>query len=230
MATENCTKKNYSDIFIKSLSFWQHLTQYQKEMICDSTITKKYSKGDSLHSGEDNCMGIIFVKKGQLRTYMLSEDGREITLYRLYDNDICILSASCVLEAITFDVFVEATKDCEVVLINSKTFYKLVEENIYVEAFAYKLTTARFSSVMWAMQQILFMGVDKRLAIFLKEEINNSGIYKIKMTHEEIAKYIGTAREVVSRMLKYFSDENIVTLSRGAIDVIDNQKLFLLCK
>ena len=151
-----------------------------------------------------------------------------MTLYRLFPGDICILSASCVLEAITFDVFIDAEEDTDVLLINSAVFHQIAEQNIYVKCFGYELATTRFSDVMWAMQQILFMGADKRLAIFLSDEIAKTGSDRIKMTHEQIARYMGTAREVVSRMLKYFAGEGIVALSRGEIRIVDKEKLHKL--
>ena len=156
---------------------------------------------------------------------MLSEEGRDVTLYRLFSGDICILSASCVLDAITFDVFIDAEEDTDVLLISSAAFHQIAEENIYVKCFGYELATTRFSDVMWAMQQILFMGVDKRLAIFLWDETAKTGSNSIKMTHEQIARYMGSAREVVSRMLKYFAGEGIVALSRGEIRVMDKEQL-----
>ncbi len=78
---------------------------------------------------------------------------------------------------------------------------------------------------MWAMQQILFMSFDKRLAIFLIDELAKTGGDTVRLTHEQIAKYMGSAREVVTRMLKYFANEGIVTLSRGAVTVTDREKL-----
>ena len=78
---------------------------------------------------------------------------------------------------------------------------------------------------MWVMQQILFMSMDKRLAIFLHDESTRLGTDNLTLTHEQIAKYMGSAREVVSRMLKYFSAEGIVQVSRGGIKIIDRQKL-----
>jgi CRP/FNR family transcriptional regulator len=149
------------------------------------------------------------VKTGSIRIYMTSEDGREITLYRLYEGDTCLLSASCALSQITFDVSIDAVTDCEIMQIDAATFSRVFEENIYVENFAYKIITERFSDVMWAMQQILFMSFDKRLAIFLIDESSKTGSDEIKMTHEQISRLMGSAREVVSRMLKYFSSEGM---------------------
>ena len=216
---------DYTDLFIEYFPFWEHLSQSEKELLCGNTAIRKYKKGSLLHNGSDDCVGVILVKRGQLRTHMLSEDGRDITLYRLFEGDACILSASCVLDAITFDVFVEAVEDSEILLINSAVFHQLSEKNIYVEAFGYKLATIRFSDVMWTMQQILFMSFDRRLAIFLADELSKNGGDEIKLTHEEIAKYMGSAREVVTRMLKYFAEEGMVELSRGKIKVVDKRKL-----
>ena len=102
------------DLFIQHFSFWEHLSDQEKELLCDNTIAAHYPKGISVHSGNEDCIGILLVKKGQLRTYLLSEDGRDVTLYRLFEGDVCILSASCVLDAITFDVFIDAEEDTDV--------------------------------------------------------------------------------------------------------------------
>jgi CRP/FNR family transcriptional regulator len=94
-----------------------------------------------------------------------------------------------------------------------------------VECWAYKLAAERFSDVMWAMQQVLFMSMDKRLAIFLWDEMTRTGEEVLKITHEQAARYVGSAREVVTRMLKYFASEGIVELSRGGIKILDKTKL-----
>ncbi len=219
-------KNKFDALFSQYFSFWEHLTPKQKDLLNAHTSMVSYPKNTNLHSGTDECAGLIIVKTGQLRIYLLSEDGREITLYRLFPGDICILSASCVLDAITFDVSIDAVEDAELLNISAAAFHQVTYENIYAEAFAYRLATDRFSDVMWAMQQILFMGMDKRLAIFLADELAKSKSNEIHMTQEQIAKYIGTAREVVSRMIKYFSNDGIVEPFRGGIRILDKQKLY----
>ncbi len=212
-------------LFNDHFPFWPHLSQEQKEYAMSHASILCYRKGTNIHSGESNCVGLILVKTGELRVYMLSEEGREITLYRLREGDVCVLSASCVLSTITFDVHVDAEADSEILLISASAFSELTRQNVYVEKFSYQLATERFSDVMWAMQQILFMSFDKRLAIFLMDELIKTEDDTIRLTHEQIAKYVGTAREVVTRMLKYFSSEGIVALSRGGIKVLDKKKL-----
>jgi len=216
---------NCAELFALHFPFWDKLSEEQRKTFCMQTAFAEYDKGANIHGNSGNCTGAILVKSGILRTYMLSDEGKEITLYRLYPGDICMLSASCVIQSITFDVFVDAEVKSEVYIINSGAFAKLMEENVYVENFALKVATERFSEVMWAMQQILFMSFDRRLAVFLLDELAKDGGDTIKLTQEQIAKYMGSAREVVSRMLKYFSTEGFVEVARGGVKVLDKARL-----
>lgn len=205
--------------------FWKHLSEIEKDTVLNNTSLQSYSKGTNLYNADSDCLGVVLIKSGELRTYILSEDGREITLYRLTQGDVCVLSASCILNSITFDVHIDTEMDTELYLLNISTFSKLCEQNVYIENYAYKLSSERFSDVMWAMEQILFMRFDKRLAIFLLDEMNKNNSSDISMTQEQIAKYTGSAREVVSRMLKNFQNQGIVELTRGQIHISDKEKL-----
>lgn len=218
--------ENKNKTFIcEILTFWDKLNAQEQALILNNVHSVQYGQGENIHSGENDCVGVLLIKSGELRTYILSEDGREITLYRLTKGNFCILSASCILKSITFDVHIDAEQGSEVLLINSTVFQQICNKNIYAENFSYKITVDRFSDVMWAMQQILFMSFDKRLAIFLLDEISKNDTDSISLTHEQIANYVGSAREVVSRMLKYFENEGFVELSRGRVTVIDKKRL-----
>ena len=198
----------------KSFAFWNNLSDEDRKAICENSKEVTYKKGTNIHDGEE-CTGVILVKTGSLRLYMMSEEGKEITLYRLFPGDICMLSASCVIQSITFDVAVDAEEDSECILISGSVFARLSERIPEIKIFALETAISRFSDVMWVMQQILFMSFDRRLAIFLLDESSKNGTDTIKLTHEQIAKYMGTAREVVSRMLKYFVSEGLVESSRS---------------
>ncbi len=204
--------------------FWSHLTEEEKVFTCRNTEIVTYNPGHHIHSADTQCVGVLFVKTGCLRVYIMSEEGKEVTLYRVHPGEVCILTASCVLSEITFDVYVDAEELSQVVVLNAFAFSKLISNNIYVENFSNKMQAARFSNVMWTMQQILFFSFDKRLAIFLYEELIKNGPI-IRYSHMEIAKYLGSAREVVSRMLKYFENEGIVKVSRKEIEIMDKKKL-----
>ena len=218
-------KTELKQFLSERLSFWQNLTEQQKNLLVDNATERTFTQYSLIHNSLDKCLGIILLKSGQLRIYISSEDGREVTLYRLYGGDICTLSASCVMDAVSFEVLVSAEETCQVVVLSALAYRQLMQENVYVKAYTYELTVQHFADVMWPVEQVLFMGADKRLAIFLNDEIAKTGSNVIQLSHEQIAKYMGTAREVVSRMLKYFATEGIVTLSRREITVVDKKKL-----
>jgi CRP/FNR family transcriptional regulator len=154
---------------------------------------------------------------GQIRTYLMSEEGREITLFRITPGNCCVLSASCVISQITFDINLVAETDCDILIIPSPVFNRLTDENIYVKCFMYELICGRFSTVMWTMQQILFKKLDHRLADYLLKVYNETGSAKITVTQEQIATDINSAREAVARMLKHFADDGLLEVGRGSI-------------
>jgi len=165
------------------------------------------------------------VRKGQARAYIVSETGKEITLYRLLERDMCIFSASCMLRNISFEILVEAEKDTEAFLIPSSVYQDLLRNSIAVSDYTNQLMSSRFSDVMWIMEQVLFMSFDKRLGLFLLEQANIDGTDRLLITHETIARHMGTAREVVTRMLKYFAAEGLVELFRGGVILKDHEEL-----
>ena len=214
----------FEPIFKNIFPFWNEISETDRNYICQNTYALTYRKGTTVHNGNE-CSGVFFVRKGSLRVYMLSEEGKEITLYRLHEGNFCMLSASCVLQTVTFDVFVDAEEDCECYVVDGGAYSSVAENNPNIKIFALETAISRFSDVMWVMQQILFMSIDKRLAIFLIDESARIGSDRIELTHEQIAKYIGSAREVVSRMLKYFTNEGIVESSRKGVLILDKKRL-----
>lgn len=210
---------------LERLPFWKLLTDSEKELVRQNAVIRLYKKGTRVYSSERECLGILFVMQGEMRTYLLSEEGREVTLFRIYPNDLCVLSASCVISQISFDTQMSAQKDTEALIIPPNIVLLLKEKNLSVRCFLYELATKRFSDVMWAMQQILFKRLDQRLALFLMQESQRLGTDTIHMTHEQIAQQISSAREAVARMLKQFSEDGLVELKRGAIRLLDQKGL-----
>ncbi len=213
--------KKEKEIYLQRLPFWEYLKEAEKQLLRDRAVFERHPKGAIVHSFATECLGPSLVLSGELRTYILSEEGREITLFHLYEGDTSILTASCIIHQITFDTETVAEKDAELLVIPSSVYSQLTTDNIYVRCFTYELTTARFSAVMWTMQQILFKGFDSRLAAFLVSECERTGSYDITLTHDQIAKRISSAREVVARMLKRFAVEGLVRVKRGNIHVLD---------
>ena len=136
-----------------------------------------------------------------------------------------MLSASCLLDSIQFDLLIEAAENTQAAVIPAGVLHPIMEDNPYVGLYMYKQAAERFSDVMWMMQQILFMGADRRVAIFLWDEMVRRNQPVLHMTHDEIARNIGSAREVVSKVLKYLSEEGAVALQRGRVEIVEKEKL-----
>lgn len=204
---------------------WDKLTPAQQKIISQSSQSRSVPSGTVLHNGSVDCLGLLLILSGQLRAYIISDEGREITLYRLFERDVCIFSASCVMSNIQFEVIIEAEKDSEVIVLPPHIYKKLMEESAAVANFSNQIMGSRFTEVMWLIEQIMWKSFDKRLAAFLVEESILDNTDSLKITHEKIANHLGTARKVVTRMLRYFQGEGLVKLSRGTIELTDKKKL-----
>lgn len=213
--------ENYADIF----SFWKDLTPSQTALLEQNIRTEVFPKGNVIHRSDGGCQGIMAVRSGALRVYCISDEGREVTLYRVEAGEVCILSASCLMDSLVFDVLIEAVEETEVCLIPSVALHKIEEENPLVELFIYKNATEKFSEVLWTIQQLLFMKIDQRIATFLHDESLRQKSTVLSIKHEDIAKEIGSVREVVSKTLKYLEEEGVVRLGRGKIEILDKGRL-----
>lgn len=197
----------------------------QQKQLTDSALKRLIPKGTVIHSGSLDCTGLLLIERGQLRAYILSDEGREITLYRLLDRDICLFSASCIMRSIQFEVTIRAERDTELWLIPPESYKQVMESSAPLANFTNELMAGRFSEVMWLLEQILWKRFDQRLAAFLLEESALEGSRELKITHEAIGSHMGNPREVVTRMLRYFQNEGLVRLSRATVELIDPDRL-----
>lgn len=204
---------------------WDELTPAEQRILSASADLRKAPKGTLLHNGSADCVGLFVIRSGQLRAFILSDEGREMTLYRLFPRDVCLFSASCIMQDIQFDITIEAEKDSELWVIPVDVYKELINSSIVIANYTNQLMASRFSEVMWLIEQVMWKSFDKRLAAFLLEESMLDGSDTLKITHEKIAAHMGTAREVVTRMLRYFQSEGMVALTRGTIRVTDRPRL-----
>ena len=211
----------FQDVF----PIWDKLQPDQQDRMLNALVFRLVKKGTILHNGDADCTGLLLVKSGQLRAYMLSAEGREITLYRLFDRDLCLFSASCMMRSIQFEVTIQAEKDTELWVIPAEVYQSIMEESAPVANYTNELMASRFSEVMWLMEQVMWKSMDKRIAAFLLDESAIEGTAVLKITHETIANHLGTHREVVTRLLRYFQSEGAVQLRRGSIELTDLNKL-----
>ena len=211
--------------FQDAFPIWDRLRPDQQDRIRSALIFRSVEKGTTLHNGNADCTGLLLVKSGQLRAYMLSEEGREITLYRLFDRDLCLFSASCMMRSIQFEVTIQAEKDTELWIFPAEVYKGIMEESAPVSNYTNELMASRFSEVMWLMEQIMWKRLDQRVAAFLLQESAIEGSCELKITHETIANHLGTHREVITRMLRYLQSEGAVRLRRGSVELTDVKKL-----
>ena len=204
---------------------WDDLTAAQQALLTRAAGVRTAARGALLHSGSTDCLGLLLVCSGQLRAFAISEGGREITLYRLFERDICLFTASCMLHSIQFEVAIQAEKDTSFFLIPADVFRQVMEASAPLSNYVNEIMASRFSDVMWLMEQVMWKSVDRRLASFLLEECALEGAQVLRITHEQIANHLGTAREVVTRMLRYFQSEGMIRLNRGAVEILDKGRL-----
>lgn len=204
---------------------WNKLTKEHQIRLERAAELRKVKKDTVLHDGGLNCLGLILVRSGQLRAYILSDEGREVTISRFFERDMCLFSASCVMPNMQFDIVIEAEKDSEIWIIPACLYKNLMDESLAIANYSNYLMSSNFSELMWLIEQVMWKSFDKRLAHFLLEECQLEDTYCLKITHEKIANHMGTAREVVTRMLRYFQNEGMVKLNRGTVEVVDVHKL-----
>ena len=207
------------------LPFLGELTPAQRETLSRAVTERIFPRGTLISGASQDCTGLILPVEGQLRAYLLTEEGKELTLYRLFPGDLCLFSASCAMREIQFDVMVEARQDTRALLFPAPVYQALMETSMPVANFTNQLMAGRFSDVMWLMDQILSKKLDSRLAAFLVEEGRLTGSDTLSLTHDQIARHLGSAREVVTRMLKYFQSEGLVRLGRGDVRLLDGPGL-----
>ena len=205
---------------IRTLPFYSDLTQDERVRIENCARIREYKRNSLIYSPEQECLGLIKLLSGSLRTFMLSEEGREVVLYRMGEGEIDLLSASCVVNQISFETQMVADTDCTLLVIPATCLAEFKRNNLAVRCFIYEKLGERFSDVMKLMQTMLFTRIDKRIAALLREKAEASGTDEIRITHEEIAAFINSSREVVSRTLKEMERSGLLSLGRGRITLL----------
>ena len=210
--------------------FWAKLTKEEQEELKNRILVQNVKKGTIIHNGSEDCTGLIIVEEGQLRAYTLSEDGKEITLYRMFQRDACLFAASCIMNNIQFEVIIEAREDSKVLTIPTSVYQNLIHTSLPGCKFYKRPHGVEIFRCDVVMEQILNKSVDVRLAALFVEEMEITGESMLKMTHEEIAHHLGTAREVITRMLKYFQERTACQPCRAEHEIIDEDRLYELAK
>ena len=210
---------------LSALPFWGALTAREQETMQACAQIRSYRKGELIYSKEQECLGLIRVLSGAIRTFMLSDEGREVRLYRVDEQDTDVLSASCVMNQISFETQMVADTDCTLLIVPAVCLKSFKESNLHVRCFLFEKLGERFSDVMLNMQAILFTRLDERIAAAL---LSHAGGGTVRITHEQLAGEINSTREAVSRILKDMERQSLIRLGRGRITLTDPKSLRIL--
>ena len=200
----------------------------EKALLSTNVRTLSYRRGELIHSHCNDCIGILLVTSGHIAVSVMSGDGREATLFRLSRGDFCVLSLACIFRRVDSEIHFEAETDLTLERISDATLRRLISERPSLEAALHRATESLFSRVILAMQRMLFDSIEKRVATYLCEETARSRAATLYATHEQIAKYIGSAREVVTRTLRRLANAGLVKLGHGYIGILDRDALVKL--
>ena len=213
------------EIFVRALPFWEDLTERQRQNIQENTVKNLCPKKTRLHFGGGECAGVQIIDTGRVRVFITSPGGGDITLFRLLDGDVSILSAACMLNGMDVELDMEMETDCVIYTIPKQIYRKLYDESSAVKDYTMEMISEKFSDIMWLFNQFVFSNVASRIAGALLEHRAIEGGDELRLTDEDNAKDAGTAREVVTRILKQFQADGLVKLTRGKVTVIDAGKL-----
>ncbi len=209
------------NLLINTLFFWDKLNIDHKNLILNNSYIHAFKAQELVKNGSATCEGIYIILDGRMRAYILSPEGKELTMFRLLENDFCIFTASCAMKDINFDIFIESETATNALVIPTSVFQVLSENSLEFSNYINSVMASRLSDVMWLIEQIMFKSLDKRLAGFLIDESLLTNSTTLYITHEKIANHLGTAREVITRMLKYFQAEQLIELKRGKVIIKD---------
>ena len=213
------------ELLRNAFPFWESLTEQQKTELCRNTLKSHCEKKTQLHFGGGECAGVQIIGSGRVRVFITSPGGGDITLFRLIGGDVSILSAACMLNGMDIELDMEMETDCTIYTIPKKVYRRLYDESVVVKDYTMEMISEKFSDIMWLLNQFLFSNVASRIAGALLEHRALEGGDELSLTHETVAKDAGTAREVVTRILKQFQSDGLVKLGRGKVIIVDPERL-----
>lgn len=219
-------KKN----FLELLPPFEFTKKEIEEEFVKNSIYQTIPKGEIITNEGDTCNYLAFIVEGSVRVYKFGETGREITLYRISKGESCILTASCVMNKKTFPAIALSETELQVLLIPSDIFREWVKKHTFWASYFYNLLSDRLTDVITIIEEVAFKKMDVRIADFLISNFDNSTSAEITITHQTIARELGSSREVVSRLLKDIEHDGLISLSRNKILLLNKPKLLNLAK
>jgi|JI8StandDraft_1071087.scaffolds.fasta_scaffold03654_3 CRP/FNR family transcriptional regulator len=212
---QNLAKTDFSMDF-----FSQFSTDFRKDFQ-KSAMRKQFAAGTQILIENDNCEVLPIVLSGSIRVYKSSESGKELTLYHIDKDESCVLTSLSLINEYPFPANATIEKDAEVYLVSGKVFLSWMEKYSEWRSYIYQMMNKRIVSLLLIVQEVAFRKMDERILSYLTRKFQDEG-NSLTLTHEQISLDLGTAREVVSRLLKDLSDKGNISLQRGKIEKLKN--------
>ncbi|NEQ72837.1 MAG: Crp/Fnr family transcriptional regulator [Okeania sp. SIO2C9] len=216
--------KAITQTIASTFPFWENLDSEAKKKFLNECQHISLSPGKFVCLEGDICYHLPLIISGNVRVYKIGESGREITLYHLEKGDSCIMTASCIISQKVFPAFAIAETEIEALIIPANSLKKWVRHNTIWQEYIFGLLSQRLANVIEIIEEVAFHRMDSRIASYLLHNVN-SQIKNLQITHEAIAQELGSSREVVSRILKTFERQKLLSLSRGKIELHNWEKL-----
>lgn len=191
----------------------------QNDLLAPASLMK-IPAGTIVFDEQQICQGFPMLLSGKIRVFKASQNGRELQLYRVMPGESCILTSGCLLGKNRYQASGVAEEDLEMVLLPANSFYQLIANHETFRLYIFNLFSDRLADLMQLVSAVAFQKLDQRLATLL---ISKSA--PIHITHQALADELGSVREIISRLLKNFSEQGWIKLGREQIDIIDPSAL-----
>ncbi|MBI5041703.1 MAG: Crp/Fnr family transcriptional regulator [Gammaproteobacteria bacterium] len=184
-----------------------------------------FEAGTMLFREADPCLDFIWLIDGAVRVYKHSEDGREVTLYRVNAGELCILGINNLLHGRPCAAEARCDEPVSGLLISGPDFLNAIDTSPGFRRYVMGTLSSRLDEITRLVSDVVFRRLDLRMACLLGQMFERSRGRPIEVTHEALAREVGTSREVVSRILKEFERQQCILLSRGCIHLTSAQGL-----
>ncbi len=185
----------------------------------------EFAKGEQLYEEGFPCPFVPFIVSGKVRVFKIGESGREITLYRVQPGEVCVLSSTCSVADKQYPAIAEAEEPAVVYVVPGRAFRKMLSRFPVLHELIFNIMSERLVDMMGVIDDVAFARVDLRLATRLLRETDPPSPNVVKTTHAQLAIELGSAREVISRILKDFERKGFVNLVRGHVEVVSREQL-----
>ena len=213
------------EFFQAALPFWESLDEEGQDLLLQGSRTLRVQAGGLVYHAGDKCLGVILLRSGRLRVYLLGAEGKEITLYFIGLNEASMLASSCILNSSALPVTVEAEEDSVLTIIPPTVYTCLIHKNSEAESYMTRTLMESFSHTLRAVETVVFLSIEQRMALLILQEEAFEQSNKVRLTQEKMSRQLGTAREVVSRQLKRFATDGLIRTFRGGGEILDRAGL-----